>query len=103
MPKLIERRRIIGYKSDLELAPRRHIERAIYKMFFVCSECGYEQSQYNKSCECCEAKFNGMTQDEENQWKDLSNKLSQKFADLEIPYDALLHALWNGDLKKYIE
>lgn len=103
MPKLIERRRIIGYESDLELAPRRHIERAIYKMFFVCSECGHEQSKDNRSCECCKAKFNGMTREEEMNWQMWSNKLSQKFADLEIPYDALLRALWNGDLRKYIE
>ena len=102
MPKLIERRRIIGYESDLELAPKRHIERAIYKMVFLCSECGHEQNKDNRSCECCKVKFNGMTQEEEMNWKMWSDRLSLMLGNYEIPYNDVLRALWAG-LNKYIE
>lgn len=103
MPKLIERRRITGHVEELELAPRRKVTRALYGDYYVCSECGNEQSEYNRVCERCKAIFNGMTKEEEERWKELSARLSQKFANLEIPYDTLLRALWNGDLKKYTD
>lgn len=103
MSKLIKKDRVIGHVEELELAPRRKITRELYGFYYVCSECGREQSEDNRSCECCKAIFDGMTQNEEKQWKDLSIKLSQKFADFEIPYDALMRALWKGDLKKYID
>lgn len=102
MPKLIKHDRITGYVEELELAPRRKVTRALYGDYYVCSECGKEQSEYNSVCECCKVKFNGMTKEEEKNWKAWSDKLGQKFSNHEIPYGDVLHALWSGDLKKYL-
>lgn len=102
MPRLIKRDMVTGYVDELELAPRRIVTRELHGDYYVCSECGKEQNEYNRVCERCKTIFNGMTQDEEENWKAWSDKLGQKFTNHEIPYDDVLHALWSGDLKKYL-